>query len=207
MSTRGSVAWYTDPACHKMRGVYNHSDSYPTSLGKDVWLTVKQYGSVQALLDMVKTMGDWREMETEGVCEYCGKKAGVPHSISGAIAASGKRNTGKYPDPDCKHHKHTKGAAEQFDPTRDPLFMEWLYVLCPATNSIEIWSTACVWRVVDGCKHEHIMLLAPYLCTEAVKTQMGNAAYCHVRVTVLDVNGSEPDWAELERSVADVRAA
>jgi hypothetical protein len=99
MSTRGCVAIGT-PA--SWRGVYNHWDSYPTDLGKEVW------EHLQALLASGKTLeqfasellryDDWRAYLRKGLCEYCGKGTTQPHSISGVI--------------DCRTDKRFKTKAE-----------------------------------------------------------------------------------------------
>lgn len=91
MSTRGCVAFGTP---EKWRGVYNHFDSYPTGLGREVWeraiVNLASPANPRGLLvwrDKVLNFDDWRAYLAGGICEYCGKPAGQPHSINGLICA------------------------------------------------------------------------------------------------------------------------
>src|ERR1039458_5089622 len=63
MSTRGCVAVGT---LDKWRGVYNHSDSYPSSLGFSVWNRVaEEYprGGLRAFCEKLLTSGRWESFE------------------------------------------------------------------------------------------------------------------------------------------------
>lgn len=88
MGTRGCVAWGTED---NWKGVYNHWDSYPTGLGVEVWEEIKTIGAAK-LVEGLKRCGDWREYMNGGICEYCGKKTGQPHSISGIISGIAYNN-------------------------------------------------------------------------------------------------------------------
>jgi len=81
MSTRGAVGIGTPK---KFLSVYNHFDSYPTGLGKEVWGHL-QGKDLSEFAKELLSYGDWREYLNEGVCEYCGKKAGQPCNISGVL--------------------------------------------------------------------------------------------------------------------------
>jgi len=88
MSTRGVVAIYRDGT---WEGRYNHSSSYPTYLGQNVFETARRYlredGDLERFATTLLSRTDWREMESDGICAYCGKAGlGQPHSISGLIA-------------------------------------------------------------------------------------------------------------------------
>ncbi|MCX7008349.1 MAG: hypothetical protein NTY53_14060, partial [Kiritimatiellaeota bacterium] len=85
MSTRGSVAWRLPDG--SALGVYNHSDSYPTGLGADVFAAAKKMGVASLIAELLQ-YGDWRELGSGGICQYCGKKTGQPHSISGGIVGA-----------------------------------------------------------------------------------------------------------------------
>lgn len=186
MSTRGSVAW--KDANGKWVGVYNHSDSYPTCLGSSVFDTVKRLGAANTL-KRLQSVGDWREFESGGVCKYCGKVAGQPHSISGDIYIRAIEEKG-FPDPEAKKHQHSAGAKEQFDPRKDPLFLEWVYIIL-ADGKIEVWKS------VD---HKDRNPALP--CTGKKRPGYpGGPSYTHVHVGTWDTTApSLPDFqAEEEK--------
>ena len=226
MSTRGSVAWRLPDGT--ALGVYNHSDSYPTGLGADVFAKAKKLGIASLIAELLQ-FGDWRELESDGICQYCGRKAGQPHSISGGIVGAdayashggrdgfiamrkqqskGKpevwvqyeqeialldqieanRNETGFPDPDAKHHQHGETAADQFNPFLDPLFMEWVYVLDPVQNLIEVWASA---------RHEPLLLRGYRGSGRSVPCGSG-AHYTHVLASEVNMD-SEPDWLAIEQ--------
>ncbi|AEJ39647.1 hypothetical protein TPY_1463 [Sulfobacillus acidophilus TPY] len=86
MSTRGFVGIGT---AEQWTARYNHADSYPTGLGPDVWATAQRFWQEDHHLDgfaqRLLSFTDWRQMATDGVCEYCGQRTGQPHSISGTL--------------------------------------------------------------------------------------------------------------------------
>lgn len=226
MSTRGSVAWRLPDG--SALGVYNHSDSYPTCLGADVFAAARKLGIAGLIAELLQ-LGDWRELESGGVCQYCGKKAGQPHSISGGIAgaaaydahggregyvamrkqqAEGKpelwalyaqeiasldvieanrKQTG-FPDPEAKYHQHGDNAADQSNPFLDPLFMEWVYVLDPVRNLIEVWASA---------RHEPRLLRGYRGSGRSVSCGNG-AHYTHVLAAEVPLD-SQPDWEAIEQ--------
>jgi hypothetical protein len=87
MSTRGFVGMGIPDQFHAR---YNHYDSYPSGLGPKVWTTVRQFlsddGDLHGFARTLLGYTDWRQMETGGLCEYCGQRTGQPHSISGLIS-------------------------------------------------------------------------------------------------------------------------
>jgi len=79
MSTRGCVAFGTST---NWRGIFNHWDSYPTGLGKDFWQHIQNHkADLTTWRDEVLAFDDWRNYLAGGICPYCGKKAGQPHTI------------------------------------------------------------------------------------------------------------------------------
>ena len=95
----------------------------------------------------------------------------------------------EYPDPDALYHKHGGRVQDQFDPFDDPLSMEWVYVLVPEQDLIEIWAQARhtrarekSWRRWSGIKY---------------KAFSGNV-WTHVHVADIKVSEPEPDWKALE---------
>lgn len=125
MSTRGCVAVRREDG--GWEGVYNHYDSYPEGLGKDVTEAVKLVPAPQLqnwCLELLKC-DDWREFLNDGVCEYCGVKGkGQPHTIG------------------LQSHKHTRdeGGPPRHITTENPdaLFIEWVYVIDPFKREIEV---------------------------------------------------------------------
>jgi len=215
MGTRGSVAWRDGD---NVVGVYNHWDSYPTVLGKSVWDAVQKDG-IAKVLDGLKSVGDWREFESGGICAYCGKKEGQPHSISGLICGFDLPDTNKpaaktaeekeveenikktgHPDPEAKWHQHGDSAADHFDPFTDPLFMEWIYILDPEKNVIEIWAHCTASeeaRVI--LKRENKKVSNPV----SSERQENPWTYAHYLVDEIAVDGEEPGWDYLQERDSD----
>ncbi len=71
MSTRGAVAWGN---LEHWKGIYNHFDSYPGGLGKDVWDRIKEVGAAQLVKVLTKSRS-WEDSLRGGRCPYCGQKA------------------------------------------------------------------------------------------------------------------------------------
>lgn len=86
MATRGVVAIKKG---NGWIGVYNHWDSYPTGLGKELWLhlqELKQQGKLKEFPQKLLAFDDWRNYLNGGKCEYCGKIGyGQACNISGVI--------------------------------------------------------------------------------------------------------------------------
>lgn len=85
MSTRGAVAIKKG---NGWIGVYNHWDSYPKGLGKELWDYLHQDGvDLKRFAGELLNYDDWRNFREGGICPYCGKVGkGQPHSIRGDIA-------------------------------------------------------------------------------------------------------------------------
>lgn len=86
MSTRGIVAVGTK---RDWKGTYNHSDSYPTGLGKEMYeRIIRERLTGKTLAEIghdVLSFDSWSSYTSGGVCQFCGKMAGSPHSYSGGI--------------------------------------------------------------------------------------------------------------------------
>lgn len=168
MSTRGAVAWRKKNG--EWEGIYNHFDSYPGGLGEEVLKAIKKYG-VERLIKELKPFDDWRQLESGGVCQFCGKGVGQPHSYGGICLneesvrlakkaiEKGETSFEQYPtlktglsaevienikrtgysDPEAKDHGHNK-PGKKVDPRESPLFLEYVYVLCPEKNAVEVWA-------------------------------------------------------------------
>jgi len=171
MSTRGCVAIGTPKA---WEGVYNHYDSYPTGLGKDLWDHLKGKDLKDFAKELMK-FDDWRNYLKGGICEWCGRKTTQPHTISGQLISAkynGKLKFGEYPDVACQYHKHDVPSSmvdlHMTHKDADSLFIEWVYVINPQ-------------------KREFHILCGDY--------ENG----CHRLVRTFNLDSSEPDWSTIER--------
>lgn len=171
MSTRGCVAIKKGDG---WLGLYNHFDSYPTGLGREVWEHIRGKDLKQFAEELLR-FDDWRNYLNEGVCEYCGKKGlGQPHSISGMISVkrkdqvnAKKSETSSYVDPEAKNHEHGKLEDKITPKNVENTGLEWIYVIDP------IRGTMTVYRVVY---------------------EMGSALV--VEIDLRDSNS--PDWQAIE---------
>ena len=147
MSTRGVVAVGN---LRHWRGVYNHSDSYPTWLGRQLYehltealrngKTLEEVGRNLLLFD------DWRNYLNGGICEYCGKLTGQPHSISGVLMIGTRKHRGKYPDPRARYHQHNslEDVASLHFTEKDTAdsWLEWVYIIDAPAEAIHVLSLA-----------------------------------------------------------------
>jgi hypothetical protein len=69
----------------KHKGVYNHWDSYPTELGAQVFNEARRR-KMDALAALLTFYGDWRQVLSNSICQFCGKTAGQPHSYNSVIS-------------------------------------------------------------------------------------------------------------------------
>jgi hypothetical protein len=66
-------------------GVYNHCDSYPTWLGRELWKHLRGT-DLKLFAEELLRYDDWRNYLAGGVCPYCGGRGlSQPHSIRGEI--------------------------------------------------------------------------------------------------------------------------
>jgi hypothetical protein len=205
MGTRGCVAIARGDG---WQGVYNHWDSYPRELGKELWRHLQGKDLKQFAKELL-SYGDWREYLAGGVCEYCGKKAGQPHSISGVILdlgpdspfcpeVQGNLDRTGYRDPEAKHHEHGEGVSDQMtEQNSDPLFIEWVYVLAPGSGCITVFAHDTVSELKPG---QHGTRSEP--CTmrnlDGTEEHFGGEYYVHVVVGQFSVHGPEPDWERVQ---------
>lgn len=174
MSTRGVVAV---GKIQKWRGVYNHFDSMPPGLGKELWQHLHQQilaegKTLAEIASNILLFDDWRAYLGGGVCEYCGKINGQPHTIQSDIYMRAHHGE-EFPDPGSRGHKHNSmdAAAEQItSENSDPVFMEWVYVIEPAANTVHV------------------------LASE----KGAGDKWVHVCVASLRIDGLPPHWDEIE---------
>lgn len=225
----------------KWRGVYSHFDSYPEGLGKSLWDHVKQEmatgKTLAEIAGAILLFDDWANYLKGGVCEYCGKMTGQPHSISGAIlgmheefktkaemrsyysalpAWKGREDeieqiisqdwvvrnniqrTG-YPDPEAIHHQHNQGSTADNQITHefsDPLFIEWVYILDPDSNSIHVLTHQG--KRVKPLAGEY----RSYRMRSGRTRYSSGCIYWHEYVTSLYLDAPEPEWDNLRKPAA-----
>lgn len=193
MSTRGSVAIKQDFG--EWRGVYNHYDSYPEGLGKELWAYLKVNNiDLKKFAEELLKYDDWRNYLNGGLCPYCGKtNLGQPHTLTGKIIDFESKEYSEgpqdyFPDPECKDHSHhpLEGAGIYSKNAKfDALFIEWVYVVDPILQRIEIYS-----GVRAKGKHKE----ASY---DGARSWMAEN-YQYVLVKVVDLNSPEPDWKAID---------
>ena len=152
MSTRGCVGVMTGES--SWTAVFNHWDSYPSGLGKDVWEVVKKSKvRVAEFCQEMMFYNDWREFLNQGICQYCGKKGvGQPCDIRGRIMSQESEERAKkakdpnyqiqYPDPDAKHHDHDNSHhyIKSDDAAEEAIWIEWAYIFDIKRNSLVIFA-------------------------------------------------------------------
>lgn len=212
MSTRGCVAIEDEDG---WVGVYNHYDSYPDGLGKELYdrLSGKTTNELKEFANELLEYGDWRGFVNKGMCKYCGKKKGQPHTISGVIMGLGMGDTTTeisgeksekrkealenvkkcgYPDPEAIWHEHTDSSNEITSEKPDPLFIEWVYVVVPSEQRIKV---LCHHRVRDDGDTPPDE--GPVETEEG--WDYGNCVYTHKHVGNIHLDEPEPNWEDFKK--------
>lgn len=181
MSTRGCIAVKQGEG---WVGVYNHFDSYPTELGQKVWAELHKSKDIKATADKMLRLGDFRNYEADGVCEYCGRSGlGQPHDITGVCFDKVKD---KPVDPDCKDHAHSPQGLIKYNKKmekEEALWLEWVYVIDVEHAILKVFTSAR-----DKGQHK----------VQSPRGAYKSSNYHWVLVTNLSVKGEEPNWKEVE---------
>ncbi len=194
----GKVTW---------RGVYNHSDSYPTSLGRDVWEYFSMQTNLKASALGLLHFDDWRNFQDGGICEYCGKVGlGQPHSINGAMPGflDGQDVEHCYPDPHAQYHMHdtTPVKDRQFTSSKDcekhnALFIEWLYIVDVQTREIIIFTHAKGPGIWYEWRYNENKSTGKW--TKEPGSKYSNPMYQWHEVGRISIDSTtEPDWQGIE---------
>lgn len=219
MSTRGCVAIKREDG---WEGIYNHFDSYPTGLGADLWERLHEV-DLSEFAENLLNYTAWRDYLNGGECKYCGKKGlGQPHSMRGKIMGFDsdvgsdpepeiRRNiqlTG-VPDPKAEYHEHELEGDTSVEDTHvtsenpDPLYIEWVYVIDPDKESLEILTNRGKADDIGEPVDE------PWLRDDGY-WEYGHCAYRHVRIALVNLDGLEPDWeliGKVDRAIAVPRGS
>ena len=150
MSTRSCIAYKTGEK--SWSGVYCHFDGYPGGVGKNIWNKVK-------------------EMNHGGKTNE--------HILKNFISDFIKDHSAgwsSFPDNCYCHNKQWEDRVNPdmtiTDITTDAVFHEWVYVMSPPSESMEI---LCSFLSKDDNKYHHVL----------VKT--------------VEFDKEEPDWGEIEK--------
>jgi len=203
MSTRGCIA---RRAGDGWQGVYHHSDSYPTGLGCYLFRLIRHVyrGDVGAFLGYaidehdggwshifpsgtIKTKpdGGWfydaEDRRPECYCHgYFADRDGTHHGLG----------TGIIRGCECHQKPYRTGQKDEDEPSCDPLFIEWVYVFDAEVRTI---------GVLASCGEP-----IPGTVGFRVRNQDGSVEQCpeklyrHRLVTVVELDGPEPNWLEIE---------
>ena len=101
----------------RWRGVYNHSDSYPTCLGQAIYdhlieQMTREQKTLAEIGESILAFDDWRNYRNGGICPYCGKIASQAHAyISGRNLRN--RHPGFYPIPNARITGTTRWAESR----------------------------------------------------------------------------------------------
>lgn len=224
MGTRGAVAIKNGGG---FVGVYNHWDSYPQGLGKELWDYLHRDGiDLKQFADELLKYDDWRNFRGGGVCEYCGKVGlGQPHSISGVICYPDIPN--RYKDADEMREYFRQLPAWQGKD--DDIEKEVRFAVAVATN-IEITG----YPDPDSILHQHgnltdkitndnadplfiewVYVIDPKRMVEVLAHRRAKGThtessdcggyhewqspnYEHYLLATYPLDGNEPNWEELD---------
>ena len=167
MSTRGVIARVQGDG---WKGIYHHSDSYPTWLGRELWRALQnEYeGDVEALLkDAVdEHPGGWSSFSDRCYCH----------------------------DPERKD----EGDMIMTDRDCDPLFIEWVYAFDPGSRTMSVFSSAQAETLLPGQHGTYIEPSETHHLDGTVEHTDGHY-YVHRLVGSFPTDGDEPNWEELEK--------
>ncbi|SMC08146.1 hypothetical protein SAMN00768000_3683 [Sulfobacillus thermosulfidooxidans DSM 9293] len=221
MSTNGFVGIGTPT---QWTACYNHSDSYPTGLGREVWQNLQDFRTRDHTLDrFVETLlhaTDWRDVRTQGVCPYCGHVRPYPHTLGGVLAlwdyqqrltepetfsaeitaalntlALNQILTG-YPDPYGHYHQHDPERSDDDDAAITPDTCDWLFM----EWGYLIDPTQNLFHVFVGCIRTPLTYTVDiYRPNGSREIWADKPRYTGVLAGSYDITGPEPIWPLVDR--------
>lgn len=202
MGTRGAVGVGNE---REFVCLYNHFDSYPVGLGRDVWdeyQNRKMEGTTLAqFCEELLRYDDWRAFLREGICQYCGKKDTQPHSIGGVVfqyESAEKLEALKklpwYHEPRTDAEREAEENFKKFgfaDPDR-----KWHQHSdgSPEDNQMTnetVDPLFIEWMYIFNLEKNCLYVFGH-------REAKGKGGYEHYLVTTLDLDGPEPNWDKME---------
>lgn len=172
MSTRGCIAYKTKSG---WTGVYHHWDSYPTWLGAKIFDVIKSKFRLNS--NLKSTLKNF-------IAQYINEH---PAGWS------------SFPTVCYCHDRGEKASAMISHANSDPLFIEWVYVINPEKQTIEILAhTPCkIHNRKNGEINNQINRI------EGCCWDYGHCAYKHIRLVTLNLRGliknnQKPNWRRIE---------
>ena len=197
MSTRSCIARSEGSG---WRGVYHYSDGYPSGLGCYIFRSIRRDwgGDAGAFLNYALSHdGGWSHIFPSDVVEEgeSFRDARMPQCYCHGYFAQRdkiKPGDGHGVITGCQCHEKPYISGDYDDmPSCDPLFIEWVYVIDPDSRTMMVLkshnevipdSFDCLIVHLDGAREE-----------------MPKRAYRHRINAVVDLDGPEPDWWEMEK--------
>ena len=171
MSTRGCIA---ERKGDHWVGVYQHSNSYPTYLGENIFRSIRDdfHGDVQKFIDFAIKEHDAGWSIFPEICYCHGKFA---------------ERDGTKPGDEAGVIKGCECNTNNKESSCDPLFIEWVYVLDPKTKKMAVLYNKGEHddKTCKGDLGGHPHLNCDY-------------TYRHHLATVINLAGEEPDWIVVE---------
>jgi hypothetical protein len=163
--------------------------SQPHSISGVICLRKEEFKTQEEMRRYYQSLPAWRGRDAE-VEEAIGREWQIRQNVE---------LTG-YPDPQVEYHEHdTRPAKEQHITSEnpDPLFIEWVYVIDPATGMFHILNH-------NGQARRTVPLDPGEWCRKEPNGgwNYGHCIYWHELVTSLPLAGPEPDWEALEKREA-----
>lgn len=195
MSTRAVIARQTKDG---WEGVYQHSDGYPTGLGRELWQAVHEYDSLEGFLDDVIDAhpGGWshfacsvpRELWDEYANSGYSAEFFAHHAVQECYCHSSyfAERDGSCA-PDSPHYRAGAPSGRiTYDPAADGAGdLEWAYCFGPGSLTVFQALASDVRRIDDSYQvaSGDVYQLRPYAWQV---------------VGVFSLRGEEPDWATVE---------
>lgn len=95
-----------------------------------------------------------------------------------------------YPDPEAQYHQHGKLTDKMTNDNADPLFIEWVYVVDPERQVLEVLAN----RRAKGT----------YTLTNWRGESYQEPNYEHYLLATYSIDGDEPKWQELEDKANEI---